>query len=238
LPIGVILQFIESSAMGLRAAHFRLRGAEGFAEVSLLPVIHIGTAAYYAEVRQRLEQCDVILFEGVRSLPGLILTLSYRLAARRKRLGLVTQQEALPLSQLRARKVHADVDAEQFSVTWSQIPWYQRTALLIATPLFGLGLYLLASRESIGRRLGTEEVESREDILGLGSSPELETALLVARDIRLIDTLNAVLNENGDGKRIAIVYGAAHIRAVSRLLTGKHGFRVIESEWIKVFDYA
>jgi hypothetical protein len=235
--IGVILQFIESSVIGVRAAHYHLRGPEGSTDISLLPIIHIGSAAYYAEVRKRLEECDVILFEGVRSLPVLIITLSYRFAARRKRLELVTQREALSLSSLAARLIHADVDAEQFSVLWSRIPWYQRAILLIAAPTIGLILYLTASRESIGRRLSTEETESREDLLSMQGSSEIETAILIARDLRLVEELNAVFAENGNHKRIGIVYGAAHMRSASRVLTEKYKFQVIESEWIKVFDY-
>ena len=69
------------------------------------------------------------------------------------------------------------------------------------------------------------------------SSSEIETAFLIARDLRLVEELNVVLTGNGNYKRIGIVYGAAHMRAVSRALTEKYKFRVIKSEWIKVFDY-
>jgi len=48
-------------------------------------------------VRLRLEACDAILFEGVKSWRVWVLTLSYSLVARRKRLGLVTQRDALSL---------------------------------------------------------------------------------------------------------------------------------------------
>jgi hypothetical protein len=237
LLIGVILQFIESNVIGLRAAHYRLRGPDGLAEVSLLPMIHIGSASYYTEVRQRLEKCDVILFEGVRSLPGLIITLAYRLAAHRKRLGLVTQGEALSLSLLRARLVHADANTEEFSVMWSRVPWYQRIILLIGAPLFGLALYLTATRESIGRRLSTEETESREESLGLANFQEIENTFLGARDRRLIESLKSALAENASCTRLGVVYGAAHMRTASRLLDEKYKFRVIESEWIEVFNY-
>ena len=52
------MQFIESSVIGLRAACHVLRSPEHGAEICLFPMIHIGTANFYAEVRRRLEACD------------------------------------------------------------------------------------------------------------------------------------------------------------------------------------
>jgi hypothetical protein len=57
------MQFIESSVIGLRAACHVLRSPEHGAEICLFPMIHIGTANFYAEVRRRLEACDLLLFE-------------------------------------------------------------------------------------------------------------------------------------------------------------------------------
>jgi hypothetical protein len=66
--------------------------------------------------------------------------------------------------------------------------------------------------------------------------PELE-AMHTGRDAKLIETLSAAVEKNGAGSRIAVIYGAAHMRVASRLLTGKYGYRVVESEWLTVFGY-
>jgi hypothetical protein len=37
---------------------------------------------------------------------------------------------------------------------------------------------------------------------------------------------------------VGIVYGAGHMKAVTAALMERHHYRVHESEWITVFDYA
>lgn len=231
------MQFIESSIIGVRAAYHRLSGGRESPDVCLFPMIHIGSPAYYAEVARRLEACDVVLFEGVSSFRAWMLTRAYSIATRRKRLGLVRQRDALAIPLLRQRKIHADVNAEQFSNTWKSIPLYQRILLLLGAPLYGLWIYLVGTRHSIGRRLSTEELESRRDFDRSEAMPELQNALVTTRDVRLVEEISSALAKCGEGSRIGIVYGAGHMRVASRLLTSKYRYRVVESEWITVFDY-
>lgn len=199
-------------------------------------MIHVGSPAYYADVKRRLDACDLVLFEGVRSLRAWMLTRAYSIATYRKRLGLVLQRDALgPL--LNQHKIHADVTAEQFSIAWGRIPLHQRLLLLLGAPVYGLWLYFTATRRSIGRRLNTEEVESRLDFQRSEAVPEIENAILTTRDLRLAQEVSAAIEKGHATTRIGIIYGAAHMRVVSRLLTSKYGYRVTDSEWITVFDY-
>ena len=108
----------------------------------LFPMIHIGSADSYREVRSRLDGCDVILFEGVRSVRGKALILSYSLMVRRRRLGLVTQHEALRLEECRAELLHADVTTEIFVDGWLRIPWHWRVVISTVGPLSGAYRYL------------------------------------------------------------------------------------------------
>jgi hypothetical protein len=85
--------------------------------------------------------------------------------------------------------------------------------------------------------LSTDEVESSKDLDRFEGRPEFETALKTLRDARLVEDLTSALAKHGTGARIGVLYGAAHMRAVSRFLTAQHRYRVVESEWIKVFDY-
>lgn len=235
--LGIVsLQFIESSVLALRAAHYRLAHPSRPTEFLLFPMVHIGSADYYRQVRSRLEPCDVVLFEGVRSFRGTLLTLSYRLVARRSDLGLVTQAEALQVKSLGARKVHADLNPAAFGSYWTRVPWHVRVALLVCAPLYGMYLYLTASRASIARRLNTEDLESSADILRDEDQPGLNEVMHHRRNAKLIAAIEAELN--GPGQKIAIVYGGAHMRAATRLLMNKHGYRVVHSEWLTVFDRA
>ena len=53
----------------------------------------------------------------------------------------------------------------------------------------------------------------------------------------MIEELSAAVEKGRAGTRVAVIYGAGHMRVASRLLTGKYRYRVVESEWIVVFGY-
>jgi hypothetical protein len=231
------VQFLENSIIGLRAACHRLRGGPASPEVCLFPMIHAGAPEYYAEVSRRLAACDVVLFEGVRSVHSWWLTRSYEIAIRRKRLGLVLQTDGIDYALVKSRGIHADVTAEQFAQAWARIPLAQRLALQLGAPLYGLWVYLMGTRESIGRSVSVEEVESQQDVDLLESMPEMHDALHTSRDAKLVEKLAAAVENNGAATRIAVIYGAGHMRVASRLLCDKYKYRVVESEWIMVFAY-
>src|SRR6185436_12511967 len=60
------VQIIEVTEFGVRSAVTRLRRDESPLEFVLYPMIHIGAAAFYADVTSRLRTADVIVAEGVR----------------------------------------------------------------------------------------------------------------------------------------------------------------------------
>lgn len=200
-------------------------------------MIHVGASEYYAEVSRRLTTCDVVLFEGLGSAQSWWITRSYAIATRRQRLGLVLQRDAIDRGLLKSRGIHADVTTEQFLASWAEIPLLQRLALLVICPLYGVWVYLTGTRESIGRGMSREEVESQRDVDLRENMLELTDAILTSRDAKLIAELSAAIEKNAAGSRIAVIYGAGHMRVVSRLLTGKYKYRVVVSEWITVFGY-
>jgi hypothetical protein len=200
-------------------------------------MIHVGSAEYYAHVRSRLATCDVILFEGVSSWRVGVLTLSYRLMTRRKRLGLVTQSDALRLRELQAKLIHSDVSPATFAGYWTRIPWHLRMAFLVCAPLLGAYLYLTATRPSIGKRLSIEDIPLAGDGSSLDDVPGARAAIVTRRDERLIEVLEALLARSAHPSIVGIVYGAGHMKAVTDALVAKHHFRVARSDWIRVFDY-
>jgi pheromone shutdown protein TraB len=167
-----------------------------------------------------------------------MLTLAYRLVARRKRLRLVVQNVALPLKGLAPRLIRADVSSGEFEGNWGSIPWNLRLALLLGAPIFGAYQYLTASRESIGRHLSTEDIQSREDTELREQKPEFHKALLDSRDAKLTAAVAAILAEPKAPAAVGIIYGAGHMRSVTDLLMNEYRFRVAHAEWLTVFDYA
>jgi hypothetical protein len=231
------VQFTENSALGLRASVLTLSHSSHPTTFVLCPVVHIGERTYYEAVKARIAGCDTLIHEGVRSFAAALLTQAYTLVARRKRLGLVTQSSVLRDADFPGRRIHADVDSKEFSRLWRLIPWCSRLLLSALAPVYGGWLYLTASRSSIARRTGREDLEARDDLIRAVDNPELDRALLGSRDARLIAAIDAIVAGNPVAQRVAVVYGAGHMRVVTQRLLDRHGYRIADSEWLTVLSY-
>jgi hypothetical protein len=232
------VQIVERSALGVRAAIYRLAHRDHALEFELFPMIHIGAQSFYDAVRARLNECDLVLFEGVSSVRARILATAYTLVAKRKRLALVCQRDALPRAAIQSKLVHADVSAPEFADYWSRIPLRWRLFFYVAAPLRGAYDYLTASRESIARRCGTDDLASRDDVLDDDADLEaFRDAIMTRRDGRLLACVLRCHDESrSESKRIGVLYGAGHIPAVVRLLQDRLGYRVEQADWVTVFE--
>jgi hypothetical protein len=134
-----------------------------------------------------------------------------------------------------ARIVLADLAAEEFHREWRKVPFWLRLAASVGAPVFGLHQRFFASRDSISELMSLEDRKSPEEILSW--TPRLAAfwhSLLDARDARLLDCLSAELDQaNGQPRRIAIVYGARHMRAVLAHLVSR-GFICTDSSWREI----
>ena len=111
-----------------------------------------------------------------------------------------------------------------------------RLAAFVLAPLVGLQRRVFASRESLADRMSLEDRRSSEELLswtpGLGA---FEHCFLGARDARLVECLRHELDRTGNEEdRLAVVYGARHMRAVLVELN-RRGFYVADSAWRTVF---
>lgn len=231
------MQFIEKNAFNVRSAIYRLKKGDDEFEVVLFPMIHIGEKDYYREVKRRLAECDVIFVEGVMSKRVALLTRSYRVIEKIKRLGLVTQS-ALKLTEFGGKVVNADMSAHEFETGWSHLPLATKILLSLAMPFYVIYLYLFATRNLIAGHLALDDLPSRDEILQQGNEWEKVDDLIVdRRDRKLIRALEKFYAEGvGKKKLVGIVYGAMHMRAVSDFLLGKLGYSVVDAQWITVFN--
>ncbi|WP_421054715.1 hypothetical protein [Leisingera sp. D0M16] len=201
--------------------------------MTLFPMLHIGEARFFDEVYRDALNHDVLLFEGVNSPVARHLTRSYRWLDG-GRLGLVTQPKA-PAGRGRAERIHADFTQEEFEAAWKALPLAQRAVYFACAPLIGVHRRYFATRDSLSRGLNVDDLSTRESTLSWDTEAALlRGVLLHQRDRRLCDKLAGVL----DGKTaqsIAIVYGANHMPAVTRMLSAYAGFRPAGSEWMTVF---
>jgi hypothetical protein len=140
------MQFIEKNSFNVRSAVYRLQKLNNALEFVLFPMVHIGSKQFYDEVRQRLLNCDLILVEGVRSKKVSLLTLSYRAIRKIKRIDLVTQQEALKISDLSERIINADMGGKNFDNRWAELPVMLRIQLLLLLPIYVSYLLLWGTR--------------------------------------------------------------------------------------------
>jgi hypothetical protein len=199
-------------------------------------MVHIGTKKYYGEIFSRLSDCDLVLFEGVDSFRIRLLTTSYRWVAKRARLNLATQSQCLKLGDLGVRLVHADITKKQFDQGWHEIPMAQRMALTCFSPIYGLWLYLTASRESLGTHLALDDLPSRNDALRHERTFGVEHALLGSRNSKLVSCIDEVM-QKGVSQRIGVVYGAAHMHYAIHHLMAEHSYQISSCHWITVMGY-
>ena len=214
---------------GLRTARMVFRSRGSPVSVTLYPMVHIGDERFYKETYAEAFSHDVVLVEGIRSPVGRNLTRSYRWIDFEK-LGLVQQPKTPPQVGVAARIVKADLTTEEFHREWRKVSLFLRAAFLFAAPLYGIYRRLVSSRQSLARNMCLEDQKSSKEILSW--SPRFEAVnhgTIHARDARLIERLSAELDGDAE-KRVAIVYGARHMRAVLRELA-RRGFQCSDASW-------
>ena len=217
--------------LGLRAARLVFRKPGAATSVTLLPMVHVGDATFYDAIQADALGHDVVLFEGVRSPVGRHLTRSYRWIDLPK-LGLVLQPRLRADGNVNVRLLHADLSTDEFHACWRDVPIWLKLTVALGAPLVGLQRRLFATRESLAERMSLEDRLSPDEILDWDPSwAAFFRAIGDVRDERLVKVLGEQLDHLGDGgNRLAVVYGAMHMRAVRAELS-RRGFVCVESEW-------
>ncbi|SEM11391.1 hypothetical protein [Streptacidiphilus jiangxiensis] len=227
--------FIEVTDYAVRSAVITLRRRGSPMTFVLFPMIHIGTPAFYADVRRRVDTCDIVVAEGVtgRSMQAGMLTMAYRFAPRRSRNGLVQQNDA-PLLTKDIPVVQPDLAAAEVMRGVRRSIHWQYPLLLLLAPLLGLWFALRGPRAFVEQDLAVEDYPTTRRAEARANS-DLQHALLDERDARLVDALSRIHEEHQhEPIRVAVVYGAAHMPAVVRGLLGRYEYRPRDSEWITV----
>src|SRR5262245_37328761 len=125
------MQFIEKNSFNVRSAVYHLKKDGGILEFLLFPMIHVGSKEFYEEVSRRLSACDLILTEGVNARKTHLLTLSYRVVKKIRRMDLVTQQDGMNVSGLRDKIFNSDIEGRAFDERWSALPFGLKALLFL-----------------------------------------------------------------------------------------------------------
>jgi hypothetical protein len=232
------MQFIEKNSFNVRSAIYRLEKDGQGLEFVLFPMIHIGSREFFEDVSDRLAKCDLILAEGVDSRKASLLTRSYRIVKRIKRMDLVTQQEGMKVGSFRDKLMNADMEASAFDEQWSSLPLALRTQIFFLVPVYVIYLFLFGTRETIAENIAVEDLPSSDEILFHDDDLDKFDVLLIdERDRRLICNIASLAEAKGKDKQIVgIVFGAMHMRNVTSFLLHTLKYRIAKAEWVTVFD--
>src|SRR5215472_11436067 len=158
------MQLIEKNCFNVRSAVYHLK-RDGAPDFFLFPMIHVGTQAFYDEIARRLTACDLVLAEGVASKRANLLTLSYRIVKRIKRMDLVTQQDAMKRCAFHGKIINADMAGDAFDAGWSSLPLSLRLQLFFLIPVYILYLLLFGTRQTLAQNIALEDLPSQEETL-------------------------------------------------------------------------
>ncbi len=233
------MQLTESSDIGMRSARLSLTSNSSNVAITLFPMVHVGEASFYRAVYDDACQHDAVLVEGLKSPITTRITRIYRWMQGSPKIGLSVQPRYPDQSTSHAAIIHADLTHAEFVQYWRKLPFFRRLVLYAVAPAIGLYFRWFGSRCSLAKSIGSlTDLPSRREVLSW--SPEwagLDDALIAARDERLLQVMNEYLDVSSSApRRLAIVYGARHMRAVLAELERRHGFRVAKASWIKIFE--
>jgi hypothetical protein len=228
----------EKNSFNVRSAVYHLKKGDAGLEFLLFPMIHVGSREFYDEVCRRLAECDLILAEGVNSRKAHLLTLSYRIVKKIRRMDLVTQRDGMKVSGFLDKIINSDMDGRAFDERWSALPLGLRAQLFLFLPICVVNLFLFGARETLAENMALEDLPSSKEILFQDESFEkLDTLLLDERDRLLITHVQKLYDSHRqDRKIVGVVYGARHMRNVIRFLLGRLNYKVAKAEWVTVFD--
>jgi hypothetical protein len=232
------MQLIEVSVTGVRSAVITLQSAQASMRILLFPMVHLAAPGFYASVAEHLARCDLIVAEGVAGASPAVsaLTLAYRLPAHNRRLALAVQD--IPYADLGVPVIRPDIGARQFGKRWRRVPWLQRAAIWCLVPLFALSFTLLGTRRTLSRHLAYDDMPAPEEELARHAMPQLTELIVDHRDGLLLDCLASIHRErHGERIDVAVVYGAAHMPAITHELHRRYGYRPRTAEWLTVFDF-
>ena len=221
--------------------------------VDLVGAIHVGDADYYAELNQRFENYESVLYELVAP-EGTVITpetesksaISSLQRGIRTMLGLAYQLEEV--NYMQPNFVHADLTPDEMSASMDErgesLYSYFWQAFFAAHHEMNRDPLGLWGIKSMSAALNTDsdnplKVMLAHDFADLDRfdgmfGEDSASAIIGARNERAIEVLRGELD---DGKRsIAILYGAAHMRDLENRLL-ELGFSTGETTWVDAWVF-
>jgi hypothetical protein len=245
----------KRSSLDTRVTRFRTEDAK--LEIALFAAVHIADASYYENLQKKLKGFELVLYEGVAMKkgdePDEVLTALGRLQQDLgAALGLTHQKAAITLKGEQFRRADlnsAEIKAELAKREIGLVPGGEMLALF--GPLLRRSLKLLAPtkdeeeggfKAAMRRRAKLSIARVLADGEGLyakmkgDEGKKRDEVIIGARNARAMKALDEALKAQPAPKKIAILYGAAHMADFeSRLRTKFPGLRETGTEWVEAW---
>ena len=193
----------------------------------LIGAVHIGEAAYFRRLQRRLDQMDLVLYEGVKpgdsagelspedlrrldTLTQLQLTLNRLLMLRFQKDGLNYNRNFWVNSDVNMTELQAELDRQGATLP-TDTPLFRILLKLIAGPL---DIAAASPDPALSKRLRRQMAPVLANVEKYSSLPQMRgfmNVVLHFRNQRVMRDLDLQLKSETGGRRLAIFYGSAHL---------------------------
>ena len=110
---------------------------------------------------------------------------------------LVTQGDALEVSELKDRIINSDMKGRAFNEGWSGLPFLFRAQLLLLVPIYVIYLMLFGTRNTLAESIALEDLPSENE--DLFQDDRFTSLRIERRRVRLDDRWLRRVRNRGDG---------------------------------------
>lgn len=217
------MQLIDADVLGLRSAIVRLRSFSARCNYTLLPVMPVGEQSYFDELRQEIEQHDVVLCETFDHPLERRMTLDYDKLAMSPRIKLIALRAVLDAATNSKQEVaNIGASAGDFG-TGRELRQHWLVLLVRRVVLTWLGWF--GDRMDLFNRLHT---------INHGASAEIQALRRKFIQLNLQKFHEKVVDKPIS---IAVLVTVERMPVISGHLIDRHYFDNFQTRWLRVFEW-
>lgn len=232
------MKFLESTDFFLRVTvyDFCHRIASIKLKFRLIPMFHIGEQQFYDSVKEKILECDELIYEGIQGKKDAVLYNSRRMLC--KKLDLVMENDALKLKGEKIKLTHGDYTKEEAEAAWAKVSLKEKMTDKITDPIQRYAIFRKMTRKKLGKYFMQSYADNFLTFGPRFDEPETtENYYMAGREQKVFDLiLERIALESREDKIIGILYGAGHMHRISRNLIDKRGFHAYQGTFLNVFD--
>ena len=232
------MEFLESTNFFVRITVYDYchKGELTKLKFRLIPMVHIGNQEFYDSAKEKILECQELIYEGIQRKRGIKLINSRKILS--KKLNLVMQKDALILNKKKLKLTHGDYTEKEAEEGWKKIGLTERLKEKFVNPIKRYFQYKNLTKKKLAKSFMKSY---EENYLAYGPRFDepgtAENYYCAEREKKVKDIISDRINsESKEDKIIGILYGAGHMDRISRYLIDQHNYQVLKGEFMKVFD--